>query len=247
MADNISEQHIQWKSETEEHITYYPTTVWRLFKQNLSIVLTVNMAVRGHCTAVCMIHQEQIMSCTHQSKCKQCDMVKCPCSWCRICPKWTNKHVIQFPAAESCQSPKTNGNTKCYSRPSCHHQEKTFWDSHKEFHHIVHQHLFPHDLYCPKYVVLYALQGVAPSPIQPRLQFPCVRMPQESAKWRQLGWSDAVVPAVAGDPLAGPSMECLPQCLWDLHLTSSVTLSRTIPKLDSFEQPLYTQYMGKVG
>lgn len=39
---------------------------------------------------------------------------------------------------------------------------------------------------------------------------------------------------------ADESMGCLPQCLWDLHLVSSVTLSRTIPILVSFEQPLYT-------
>lgn len=94
----------------------------------------------------------------------------------------------------------------------------------------------------PTWPVLHALQGVAPSPIQPRLQSPCVRLPQQSVtgpqicvKWRHQRWSDAVVPA-AGDPLAGPSMECLPQCPQGLFLKAYTSPPRTIPKCVSFEQ-----------
>lgn len=117
------------------------------------------------------------------------------------------------------------------------------------FHCVARQCLPPSGLHCTRHAVLHALDGVSPSPIQPRSIIkclPCVWHLQETTE----GFPDeedhtgAVVATASHrvlcteSTLAVASIGHKTQHLWELLLMASTPMPRIIPKQVSFEQAL---------
>jgi hypothetical protein len=124
---------------------------------------------------------------THQSKQKQCDMVKCCHSRYRIFQNRTNK--LTFCSLELRVVKLLKFTEECMLCMELCAVIKRKHPRHPNLFirgiSVAHQHLSPRGLQCSQHTALRALKGIQPSLIQPRpvtVQLPCFSSPQESGK-----------------------------------------------------------------